>query len=206
MSNVWSDSDWRTRLIDRLEPLLKSPQLVAEISTYQGVPFALFVYPPTAERELRREMTMLVTRVQQASGRRVHVISMADLLWEAIRKAYPPDGERLFEAERGFREEDQEQRLSQLRDNMEQLLSEVLPIPEQIRRRAEGLSPERDIIFVSRVGALFPAYRTSALLDNLMGKVTVPTIIFYPGTRAGTNSLRYMDSLDAIHSYRCKLY
>ena len=206
MSSSWSDTDWRGRLTERLEPLLKSPQLVAEISTYQGVPFALFVYPPTAEPELRREMAMLATRVEQAAGRKVHVVSMADVLWEAIRAAYPPDGKRLFDSERNLHSEPQEDRLVQLRDNMEQLLSDVAPIPDAIRKRAEKLNPDRDLLFISRVGTLFPAYRTSALLDNLMGIVTVPTIIFYPGTRSGTNSLRYMDSLEAIHSYRCKIY
>ena len=44
MSSTWSDSAWKQRLNERLEPLLLSPDLAQEISTYQGVPFALFAY------------------------------------------------------------------------------------------------------------------------------------------------------------------
>lgn len=39
-----------------------------------------------------------------------------------------------------------------------------------------------------------------------MGAVRVPTVLFYPGSRSGTNSLRFMDSLDAVHSYRHRIY
>jgi hypothetical protein len=185
---------------------LKSPRIAAEISTYQGVPFALFAYPPTEERAARREIAMLAKRVENATGRRVHILSMANLLHEAIRTAFPPDGQDLFDAERAFADEPPATRLERLQTQMEQLLSEVVPLPETIRERAAGLSPEKDTLFLTRVGALYPAYRASALLESLMGTVSVPTILFYPGTRSGTNSLRFMDSLDALHSYRHKIY
>jgi len=161
MSSTWSDTDWRGRLTRNLEPLLKSPRLAAEISTYQGVPFALFACSPTNERQARQEIAMLAKRVENATARRVHILSMAD---------------------------------------------EIVPLPAMIRERAAGLAPDKDLLVLTRVGALYPAYRASALLENLMGAITVPTILFYPGTRSGTNSLRFMDSLDALHSYRHKIY
>lgn len=206
MSSIWSDTGWRGRLKERLEPLLKSPNLLAEISTYQGVPFALFVYPPTDERELRREAAMLATRVEHEAGRKVHLISMAELVWKAIREAFPPDGGPLFDAERSFRDDEPERRLERLQGQMEQLLSEVSPLPRMIEEKAEGCSPEQHVLFLSRVGTLFPAYRASALLESLMGAVRIPTVLFYPGSRSGTNSLRFMDSLDAVHSYRHRIY
>src|SRR5438876_4330765 len=106
MPSNWSNSAWKDRLHDRLEPLLKAPNLAKEISTYQGVPFGLFAYPPTAERDVRREVRMLATRIEHETPRRVTTISMADLLWEAIHRAYPPDGKALFEAERSMAEEE----------------------------------------------------------------------------------------------------
>ena len=206
MSSTWSDTNWKARLTERLEPLLKSQALAAEISTYQGVPFALFVYPPTAERELRREVTMLAKRVENEAGRKAHVISMSDLVWEAICRAFPPNGKALFDAERSFRDEEAGPRLERLETQMDQILGEIEPVPKMIQARAQGMSPEKDFLFLTRVGALFPAYRASALLENLIGEVRAPTILFYPGTRSGTNSLRFMDSLDALHSYRHKIY
>ena len=61
---TWSDSAWKRRLTDRLEPILRSSNLAKEISTYQGVPFGLFAYPPSAERDVRREVRMLATRIE----------------------------------------------------------------------------------------------------------------------------------------------
>ena len=207
MSSTWSDSTWRERLTQRLEPLLKSADLVAEISTYEGVPFALFAYPPTAERELRREVKMLATRVENETPRRVTVLSLAELLWEAICGAYPPDGKALFEAERSMASESQERRLEMLEETVRSAVSVVQPLPTKIADRARALDPARSLLFLTRVGALYPVYRASALLENLMGQVQVPTILFYPGTRgAGRNSLRFMDSLEAIHGYRHKIF
>ena len=54
------DSAWSERL-GRLEELLKRPDLVIQISKHQGMPYALFPYPPTAEREVRREVRLLGT-------------------------------------------------------------------------------------------------------------------------------------------------
>ena len=200
------DSDWKKRLTDRLEPVLKSPEVVKELSTYQGVPFGLFAYPPTAERELRREVQMLATRIENETPRKVTTISMADLLWEAIRAAYPPDGKALFEAERSMSSESPEQRLEQLEETIRAVVSEVCPLPQMIVSRTKGLAPAKSLLFLTRVGALYPAYRASALLENLMGEVRIPTILFYPGTRTGTNTLRFMDSLEALHGYRHKIF
>ena len=205
-SSTWSDSAWKKRLIERLEPLLKSPDLAKEISTYQGVPFGLFAYPPTAERELRREVEMLSNRIGLETTRSVTTISMADLLWQAIRETYPPDGKALFEAERSKAHEDPERRLEDLQETIRAIVSENCPLPTLIADRATGLDPDKAVIFLTRVGALYPAYRASALLENLMGEVRVPTILFYPGTRTGPNTLRVMDSLEALHGYRHKIF
>ena len=202
MSSTWSSSNWKERLTQNLEPILRSKNLEAEISTYQGVPFALFAYPPTAERQTRKEVVSLSKRLEQLGSRSPNLMSMADLLFEIIQESFPPDGSDLFEAERCSSDEP-EVRLERLQSMMTELLSSI---PQKIKERAQKLSPSKDMIFIYRVGALYPAYRASALLENLMGDVQVPTILFYPGTRTGRNSLRFMDSLDAIHSYRHKIY
>lgn len=193
-------------MTERLEPLLKSPNLAKEISTYQGVPFGLFAYPPTAERELRREVQMLTTRIEHEASRSVSTISMADLLWGAIRTAYPPDGKALFDAERSMADEDPERRLEGLQETIRAVVSDVCPLPQLIAESTQDLDPAKSVVFLTRVGALYPAYRASALLENLMGVVRVPTILFYPGTRTGTNTLRFMDSLEALHGYRHKIF
>jgi len=103
--------------------------------------------------------------------------------------------------------ESQERRLEMLEETVRSAVSVVQPLPTKIADRARALDPARSLLFLTRVGALYPVYRASALLENLMGQVQVPTILFYPGTRgAGRNSLRFMDSLEAIHGYRHKIF
>jgi hypothetical protein len=207
MSSILSAaSDWRVRLKERLEPVLLSPTLVADISIYQGVPFAIFCYLPTDELAVRHETRLLAKRIETSTSRKVHTFSMAELVKEAIQRAYPPDGRQLYDGERSFMDMAQDDRLQRVQGDIERLLSDDMPLPETLRSRSEGFSKDKDIIFLTRVGALFPAYRASALLENLMGVVTVPTVLFYPGTRSGPSSLRFMDSLDAIHGYRCKIF
>ena len=62
------------------------------------------------------------------------------------------------------------------------------------------------VIFILRAGALFPMYRTSALLEQLKGKVFVPAVLFYPGDLDGAAGLRFMGILDAEHNYRPKIF
>lgn len=199
-------SDWRSRLKERLEPVLQSPDLLADISIYQGVPFAIFCYYPSEELAVRHEIRLLAKRVETGTGRKVHILSMAELLKGAIQRVYPPDGQDFYEGERSFMDMSQEERMEKVQGDVERLLSEEAPLPDTLRARAHGLSKDRDILFLTRVGALFPAYRASSLLENLMGIVAIPTVLFYPGTRSGPSSLRFMDSLDAIHGYRCKIF
>ncbi len=49
-------------------------------------------------------------------------------------------------------------------------------------------------------------YRTSALLEQLKGKVQVPAVLFYPGELDGAAGLRFMGVLDAEHNYRPKIF
>ena len=55
------------------------------------LPFAIFRYDPSREDEgewlMRREIQNLKVRVQNATGRTIHLISLADLYWRAIDQA-----------------------------------------------------------------------------------------------------------------------
>ena len=138
MSIHWSNSDWRKRLTQDLEPLLLSAGLAAEISRYQGVPFALFAYPPTAEIELRREVGLLRTRVETQTGKKVTVVSMAELVQEAV-SALPGGLSGLAAAERSHSYAATRERLQMLSNQMEATLSELRPIPEAVRDRVAHL-------------------------------------------------------------------
>jgi hypothetical protein len=44
------------------------------------------------------------------------------------------------------------------------------------------------------------------LLEQLKGRVHVPTVLFYPGALDGAAGLRFMGVLDAEHNYRPKIF
>ena len=60
----------------------------------------------------------------------------------------------------------------------------------------EELAGERASVFLYRAGALFPAYRTSTLIDDLRGRLRLPVTLLYPGSIVGDYGLRFMDQTE----------
>ncbi len=191
-------TDWKERLTGRLEPVLRSADPRPDISAYHDMPYAIFRYPPEAEFDVRQEVALLRTRLEQA-GKRVTTISLA----ECLRSALEAEGmgtEALVDAERSVG-------LEPTIETIHQVLSEYQPLDELVAQRIEeDAAPLRDVVFIVRAGALFPIYRTSSLLEQLKGKVRVPAVLFYPGELDGAAGLRFMGVLDAEHNYRPKIF
>src|SRR6266704_5661092 len=190
-------SDLESRLKRDLEPILELADPRERISAYHDMPYALFRYEPDEEFDLRKQVTMLETRLTQ-KGKRVKRISLAECLDEAMRSQRPL--EEWFAAER-------EQGTDTIVQTVHAVLSEYAPLVELVASRMpEDADPLRDIVFILRTGALFPVYRTFSLLEQLKGRVNVPTILFYPGSLDGAAGLKFMGVLDAEHNYRPKIF
>lgn len=190
-------SDLEQRLRTQLEPVLGLPDPRPRISAYHDMPYALFRYDPGEEFELRRQVTMLETRLSQ-KGKRIARISLAECLDEAMRSQRPLN--EWFEAER-------EHKTRSVVETVHAVLSEYAPLVELVAARMpDDPDPFRDIVFITRTGALFPVYRTFSLLEQLKGRVSVPTVLFYPGELDGAAGLRFMGVLDAEHNYRPKIF
>ncbi len=190
-------SDLDHRLRDVLGPLLEQTDPRKQISAYHDMPYALFRYDAEEEFDLRKQVTMLETRLTQ-KGKRVKRISLAECLDEAMRSQRPL--EEWFAAER-------EQGTDTIVQTVHAVLSEYAPLVELVAERMpEDADPLRDIVFILRTGALFPVYRTFSLLEQLKGRVSVPTILFYPGSLDGAAGLKFMGVLDAEHNYRPKIF
>jgi hypothetical protein len=184
-------------LRETLEPILELPDPRQRISAYHDMPYALFRYDPEDELELRKQVRMLETRLSQ-KGKRIKRISLAECLDEAMRSQRPLD--QWFAAER-------EQGLDTIVETIHAVLSEYAPLVDLVAKRMpENPDPLRDIVFIVRTGALFPVYRTFSLLEQLKGRVHVPTILFYPGQLEGASGLKFMGVLDAEHNYRPKIF
>lgn len=191
-------SDWKQRLQNTLEPLLRQPDPRPHISAYHDMPYAIFCYPPEEEFALRTEVSLLKTRLEQL-GKQVTTISLAECLAAALQ-AEGMSLESLAEAEKSVG-------LDATIETIHEVLSSYQPLDEMVAARMpENLDPLRDIVFIVRAGALFPVYRTSSLLEQLKGKVHVPSILFYPGALEGAAGLRFMGVLEAEHNYRPKIF
>ena len=191
-------TDWKDRLHGQLEPALRRLDPRPEISTYHDMPYAIFRYPPEEEFAVRREITLLRTRLEQTS-KCVTTISLAECLSEAL-EAEGLTVDVLEDAETNVG-------LEPTIETVHQVISEHHPIDDIIAGRIpQEADAQRDIVFIVRAGALFPYYRTSSLLEQLKGKVHVPAVLFYPGDLDGAAGLRFMGVFDAEHIYRPKIF
>jgi bacteriophage exclusion system BrxB-like protein len=190
-------SDLEQRIRTVLEPVLELADPRERMSAYHDMPYALFRYHPEEEFELRKQVTMLETRLVQ-KGKRIKRISLAECLDDAMRSQRPLT--EWFAAER-------EQGVETIVETVHSVLSEYNPLVDLVAASMPNdPDPLRDAVFILRTGALFPVYRTFSLLEQLKGRVHVPTILFYPGDLDGAAGLRFMGVLDAEHNYRPKIF
>lgn len=189
-----TDLEHRVRTV--LEPILELSDPRPRLSAYHDMPYAIFRYDPEDELELRRQVTLLETRLSQ-KGKRVSRISLAVCLEEALRSQRPVEDWVAAEREQG---------VQTIVETIHAVLSDYEPLADLVARRLpQEPDPLRDVIFILRTGSLFPAYRTFSLLEQLKGNVSVPAVLFYPGILDGAAGLRFMGVLDAEHNYRPKI-
>jgi hypothetical protein len=85
-------------------------------------------------------------------------------------------------------------------------VSEILHLPPSLPDRVvaavEELAGDRASVFLYRAGALYPAYRTSTLIDDLRGRLRLPVTLLYPGSIVGDYGLRFMDRTEPAYGYR----
>jgi len=188
---------FNARLRDNLEPVLASADPRAGLSAYHDMPYALFHYDPEEEFELRQQLSLLQTRLEQKS-KRVTRISLSECLWAALKSQR--DLADWFDIERSEGVDDTTTTITNVLDSFTPLVDLVA------ERMPPDPDPLSDVVLIGRAGALFPVYRTFSLLEQLMGRVQVPTVLFYPGHLDGASGLRFMGVLDAEHNYRPKIF
>src|SRR5688572_26038601 len=113
-------SDMERRLKEDLEPVLALSDPRQKISAYHDMPYALFRYDPEEEFDLRKQVTLLETRLSQG-GKHIKRISLAECLDEAMRSQRPL--QEWFDIER-------EQGVATVVDTIHSVLSEYSPLVE----------------------------------------------------------------------------
>jgi hypothetical protein len=171
----------------------------------RDLPFAIFRYDPNSVDEqewtVRKDIDFLATRVANYLHKRVEFISLADLFWQSIQESEGIDAIVELEKDHGFEAaEKQVNRYLSDRD--------FRPLCDLLLARAESLPANTAVLFLIHATAFAPGtYRISSLLEQLGGRLRIPTVLFYPGAWSG--SLNYMGLRtedQALGSYRVKIY
>jgi hypothetical protein len=188
---------------DRLTQLERDLETTpVRISTYHDLPFAIFQYNPREEYKLRRELHLLSTRLKNM-GKKVKVISLSKILWDAIERN--DSIENIIEDEKEFG-------FSKIQDIIYTYLTDedFTPLPDLLTAELERLDSQKQIAFIIRAGCLAPSiFPISQLMDHMQGKTQVPSVLFYPGCREeGYAGLRFMcmENRATIGSYRVNVY
>ena len=163
-------------------------------------PFVLYQYRPKQEWDVRRDLGEL-RRWLESPPRRIAcaAVSLADLFWAALDDSGYFD--ELVDLERRARQANDGAAVREVSAAVGEILREPPTLTDRVVEQVEGCE-ERTAVFLYRAGALYPAYRTSTLLDDLRGRLARPVTLLYPGTVVGEYGLRFMDRSEPAYGYR----
>lgn len=180
-----------------------------QISTMRTYNFAIVPYAPTDELRLRTEVQRLTNELS-AHGWMVLSISLQKLVLDRVRAQGDRWIERVTAREKSIgRERGLEylkQKLTPLVEGPDGVAADCARL---IREFGEKHPDKRDrtLALIGRAGALYPFFRSSALLKHLDGKTGgVPVVLLYPGERRGQTSLSFMGVFDPDSDYRPRIY
>ena len=184
------------------EPLLGIGERIVEFFDGGGdPPFQLYVYDPAAEWEVRRELDELRLWLG-AADRKVNVaaISLARLFWAALEDAGWMDS--LIEAE--TEADGDPSALADVYESVGEVLRDEPSLPDRVRAEVASCD-DRTAVFLYRAGSLYPAYRTSSLLDDLRADIRLPVTLLYPGRVVGEFGLSFMGRCEPAYGYRARI-
>jgi Domain of unknown function (DUF1788) len=162
-------------------------------------PYLLYVYPPSEEWAVRRDLKELQLWLEAPDqGVRCAAISLAELFWQALEAEGWID--ELIAQETDA--DGDEMVLPNIFRSVSEILRLPPSLPDRVVAAVEQFDEERISLFLYRAGALFPAYRTSTLIDDLRGRVRLPVTLLYPGGIVGDYGLKFMGRTEPAYGYR----
>lgn len=183
-----------------------------QISTMRNYRFAILPYLPSEEFKLRQRILSLSEELR-GLGWAVLPISLQKLLLERIRATGQDNIEHLIAREMRLFERDPERALAHLREKIAPhiegpngIAGDVARIIGEFADKNPGMA-DRSLVVIGRAGALYPFFRSSALLKHIDGKTrNIPVVLLYPGKREDKSGLSFMCELPADRDYRPRIY
>lgn len=182
------------------------------ISTMRNYRFAIVQYDPKEEYKLRG-LTQKLSQELVANGWVVVSISLQKLLLDRVRAQGPEWLDWVIEAERDLAEYDPKRGLNHLKDELAPLIEGAEGLAADCAKQISEYvdqhpdQKERTLALIGRAGALYPFFRSSALLKHIDGRTqNVPVVLLYPGERRGPTGLSFMGMIDPDNDYRPRIY
>lgn len=192
-------------LPDRLDEVGRRIQLWCESPDrdHGAPPYQVYVYPPEKEWKMRAQLEELRLWLEGGGrGIRSVAVSLSRLLWDAIDGSGL--GEELVTQERAAGADPAA--LAEVHQGVADLLQAPVPFDKRVQDAVAAELGDSDeapaAVFLYRAGALYPAFRTSGLLDDLRGRLALPVTLLYPGHLDGGRGLRFMGAWAPAHGYR----
>lgn len=183
-----------------------------QISTMRNYRFAILPYRPHDEFKLRQRVRRLIDALK-AEGWGVLSISLQKLLLERVRALGPEAVAGLMEREKRLYPKSPERALNHLIERIARQIEGPEGIAADVVRLIGTFAEEypdqadRTLVLIGRAGALYPFFRTSALLKHIDGKTrNIPVVLLYPGERRDLSGLSFMGELPADRDYRPRIY
>ncbi|HKM54084.1 MAG TPA: DUF1788 domain-containing protein, partial [Isosphaeraceae bacterium] len=180
--------------------------------TMRNYRFAIVQYSPRDEFDLRAEVRKLSTELV-ANGWVVFSINLHKLLLDRVRARGDEWVRRVIEMERKTAHVAPDRGLNYLKSKLTPLIEGPDGIAADCSRvicEYADRNPDlvdRTLALIGRAGAIYPFFRTSALLRHLDGRTrNVPVVLLYPGERRGTTGLSFMGILNPDSDYRPRIY
>lgn len=182
------------------------------ISTMRNYRFALLQYDPADEFTVRQETQRLFSDLK-AYGWEVLPLDLQKLLLARIQ-AQPDDwAERVIGMEKRMAQQEMSRGLNYLKSKLTPLIEGKDGIAADCSREIHAHlakhpdKVDRTLALIGRAGALYPFFRSSALLRHLDGATgNVPVVLLYPGERRGRTALSFMGVLEPDSDYRPRIY
>lgn len=182
------------------------------ISTMRNYRFAIVQYDPKDEFRLRREVRKLNTDLM-SNGWIVLPISLQTLLLDRLRAQGDDFIQRMIEREKRTTKKSIARGLQDLQSRLAPLIEGPEGIAADCSRIISDYADknpdklDRTLAIIGRAGALYPFFRSSALLRHLDGRTrNVPVVLLYPGERRGDKGLSFMGVLEPDSDYRPRIY
>jgi hypothetical protein len=183
-----------------------------KISTMRNYRFAMLVYDPRQEFALRQKIRHLTDDLK-GLGWNVLSISLQQLLLDRLKSEEPRILESIIRMERHLYSKEPERALNHLKDKLTHYIEGMDGIAQDVIALIDKFANEypneanRTLILLGRTGALYPFFRSSAMLKLIDGKTrNLPVVLLYPGERSELNALRFMGELSPDRDYRPRIY